>query len=115
MRGLITASCALMLAIGGAQAAGAATRVPLPRPRPAEAPKAEPRESTEKKGAQDKKDEEAAAEKPAPQPSACRLALTDQVAIAPTLPPINGPGGCGGDDLVRLEAVVLPDKSRVPL
>jgi len=62
----------------------------------------------------EKKDEQAA-EKPAPQPSACRLALTDQIAIAPTLPPINGPGGCGGDDLVRLEAVVLPDKSRVPL
>ena len=50
------------------------------------------------------------AEKPAPQPSACRLALTEDIAIAPTLPPITGPGACGGDDIVRLEAVVLPDR-----
>jgi hypothetical protein len=39
--------------------------------------------------------------------------LTDAVAIAPSIPAINGPGACGGDDLVRLEAVVLPDKGRV--
>jgi hypothetical protein len=105
----------VVLAIGCAEAASIGKRVPLPRPRPAEAPKAEP--ATAEKGAPEKKDEQAA-EKPAPPPpppSACRLALTDQIAIAPTLPPINGPGGCGGDDLVRLEAVVLPDKRRVPL
>ncbi len=30
-------------------------------------------------------------------------------------PPINGPGGCGGPDMVKLEAVILPDKSRVVL
>ncbi len=41
--------------------------------------------------------------------------MTDEIAIAPTLPPITGPGACGGDDIVRLEAVVLPDKRRVPL
>ena len=46
-------------------------------------------------------------------PSACRLALTDAIAIAPSIPDIHGPGGCGGEDLVRLEAVVLPDKRRV--
>ena len=51
----------------------------------------------------------------APQPSACRQALTEDIAIAPSLPPINGPGACGGDDIVRLEAVVLPDKTRVAL
>ena len=50
-----------------------------------------------------------------PAPSACRLALTDAVAIAPCIPAIKGPGACGGDDLVRLEAVVLPDRTRVPL
>ena len=50
---------------------------------------------------------------PAPQPSACRLALTDQIAIAPSIPDIHGAGGCGGEDLVRLEAVVLPDKRLV--
>jgi len=49
----------------------------------------------------------------APQPSACRMALTEAVAIAPSIPDIHGPGGCGGEDLVRLEAVVLSDHHRV--
>src|SRR5262245_12201901 len=82
-----------LLAFAWLSAAAAATRtaIPLPRPRPAEAPRAEPR-------AADKK-EEAAAPEP-PQPSACRQALTEDIAIAPSLPPIKGPGGCGGDDLV---------------
>ena len=48
-----------------------------------------------------------------PPPSACRLALTDAIAIAPSIPDIHGAGGCGGEDLVRLEAVVLPDKRQV--
>jgi hypothetical protein len=87
--------------------------IPLPRPRPAEAPKGESRAEPE------------AAEKPAsgepgktaepPPPSACRLALTEEIAIAPSIPDIKGPGGCGGEDLVRLEAVVLPDKGKVAL
>jgi hypothetical protein len=70
--------------------------VPLPKPRPADAPAAGP-------------------EQPAssPSPSACRLALSDEIAIAPSIPDIHGPGGCGGEDLVRLEAVVLPDKQLV--
>jgi hypothetical protein len=46
-------------------------------------------------------------------PSACRLALTDAVAVAPSVPPIRGPGGCGGEDLVRLEAVVLTGGQQV--
>ena len=50
---------------------------------------------------------------PTPQPSACRLALTDAIAIAPSIPDIKGAGGCGGEDLVRLEAIVLPDKRQV--
>jgi hypothetical protein len=85
--------------------------VPLPKPRPEAAPKAEAAEPTEP-----------AAEKPAeaavpaaPRPSACRQALTEDIAIAPSLPPITGPGACGGDDIVRLEAVLLPDKTRVAL
>ena len=68
--------------------------VPLPRPRPAEAPAIAPAP---------------------PPPSACRVALTEEVAIAPSIADIHGPGGCGGEDLVRLEAVVLPDKRRVAL
>jgi hypothetical protein len=88
----------------------------LPKPRPAEAPGFEP----------DKPEAgsppPAATEKPAertppapPPPSACRLALTEAIAIAPSIPDIHGPGGCGGEDLVRLEAVVLPDGRPVSL
>jgi hypothetical protein len=116
LRSLFAGICAGLLLIACADAAFARPRVPLPRPRPAEAPKAEVKGTAEEKGAPDKKEEEkAAAEKPAPQPSACRVALTDEIAIAPSLPPINGPGACGGEDIVRLEAVVLRDKTRVPL
>ena len=81
--------------------------VPLPRPRPAvreeanTAPTAPAGEAAP-----------AASDQPAA-PSACRLALTDAIAIAPSIPPVKGPGACGGDDLVRLEAVVLSDKRRV--
>jgi len=90
-------------------------RVPLPKARPADAPAAEP----DKSGA--RKQTPAGTEKPAeqavpaapPPPSACRLALTEEIAIAPSIPEIHGPGDCGGEDLVRLEAVVLPDKRRV--
>lgn len=72
--------------------------VPLPRARPAEADTVQPEQ------------------KPEPEPpSACRQALTEDIAIAPSLPPIAGPGACGGTDIVRLEAIVLPDASRVPL
>lgn len=75
--------------------------VPLPRPRPAEA--ASPAEPATASPAQPE------------QPSDCMVALTPQIAIATPLPPIAGPGACGGTDLVRLEAVVLPDSSRVPV
>ncbi|WP_213289324.1 extensin family protein [Bradyrhizobium sp. sGM-13] len=85
--------------------------VPLPKPRPADAPSAEhPPEKEQASSEKDKAKEQAA---PAPQPSACRLALTDEVAIAPSIPDIRGANGCGGEDLVRLEAIVLPDKRRV--
>jgi hypothetical protein len=82
--------------------------VPLPKPRPAEAPTAESQADNGKPAEAEKP----VAEAPA-QPSACRLALTEAIAIAPSIPAISGPGGCGGDDLVRLEAVVLADNKRV--
>jgi hypothetical protein len=84
--------------------------VPLPKPRPAEAPSAVPEQPAEKEQAPAGKEQAAP---PAPQPSACRLALTDAIALAPSIPDIRGAGGCGGDDLVRLEAIVLPDKRQV--
>jgi len=87
--------------------------VPLPKPRPAEAPAAEadkPADGKQTPAEANKPAEQAA---PAPQPSACRLALSDAIAIAPSIPDVHGAGGCGGEDLVRLEAVVLPDKHLV--
>lgn len=83
--------------------------VPLPQPRPAEAPQEQQGEPLEKPADAVKSTPEP------PPPSPCRLALTDAIAIAPSLPPITGPGACGGDDIVRLEAVVLNDGKRVPL
>jgi hypothetical protein len=86
--------------------------VPLPKARPADAPAAEPDKSGARK--QTPVETERAAEQAAPPPpSACRLALTEEIAIAPSIPDIRGPGDCGGEDLVRLEAVLLPDKRRV--
>jgi hypothetical protein len=90
--------CAMILLAAACDLA-AAQGVPMPRPRPpaASAPAEEPVES------------EAAA------PTACRLRLTADLATAPSLPPITGPGECGAPDIVRLEVVVLPDQSRVAI
>jgi len=82
---LMAASCGL----------AAAQTIPLPRPRPPVAPVAQPSVAAE--------------------PSACRLRLTPDIATAPSLPPITGPGECGAPDVVRLEAVVLGDHSAVAL
>ena len=106
---MVTAA-ALLLAFCGEWHPAAAARIPLPRPRPANAPAvtAEPSTGPAQKAAEPK------AATPPP-PSACRLALMEAIAIAPSIPDIHGPGGCGGEDLVRLEAVVLPDQHRVTL
>jgi len=76
-----------------------AQRVPLPRPRPAPPAAANPVEEASTPEA----------------PTACRLRLTTALAIAPSLPPITGPGECGAPDVVRLEAVVLADQSRIAI
>ena len=77
----------------------AAQGVPLPRPRPFSGVTGTPTPPP----------------KPEALPSACRLRLTSELAIAPSLPPIEGPGECGAPDLVRLEAVVLDDLTRVTI
>ncbi len=75
-------------------APAAAHDIPLPRPRPAALPPADaPSE---------------------PSPCQQRLAASGHVVFSP-LPPLTGPGGCGAPDVVRLEAVVMPDRSRVAL
>ena len=90
--------------------------MPLPKPRPAEAPAAEPDKPAADGNRTPADEPTSRPNRPRaapPPPSACRLALTEAIAIAPSIPDIHGPGGCGGEDLVRLEAVVLPDKRRV--
>ena len=84
---------------------------PLPRPRPAEAPHAKSSDDSGKSEQIQNGTEQAQTR--LPEPSACRLALTDAIAIAPSIPAITGPGQCGGDDLVKLEAIVLPDARRI--
>ena len=90
--------CAMMLLLVACDLA-IARSVPLPRPRPtaAAAPAVTPNLSENS------------------QPSACRLRLTSDVATAPSLPPVTGPGECEAPDVVRLEAVVLLDRSRVAI
>jgi hypothetical protein len=46
-------------------------------------------------------------------PSACRLRLTRELAVAPSIPTPSGSGECAVSDVVRLEAIVLRDGSRV--
>jgi hypothetical protein len=72
-----------------------AQSVPLPRPRPSSAPAVESNSEVEEV------------------PSACRIRLTSEFAIAPSVPTLNGPGECAVTDVVRLQAVVLRDGSRV--
>jgi hypothetical protein len=88
----------VLLLMAAAAAVAPARAVPLPRPRPVTPATASETEPVE----------------PAP-PTACRLHLTEALAVAPSLPPIVGPGECGAPDVVRLEAVVLPDQSRVAM
>jgi hypothetical protein len=115
----VLAAALLLASVAQASAYLTVHGVPLPRPRPAEAPgiedKSSPGPEDKSSGQKPAEIEKPAAEAPpAPAVSPCRLALTESIAIAPSVPPITGPGGCGGGDLVRLEAVVLPDnKGRV--
>lgn len=76
----------------------ASNKIPLPRPRPIEVSPSTP------------------PDKGIPEvPSACQISLADHIAIAPIMPTIREPGGCGGEDLVRLEAIILQNGSRVSL
>ncbi|UZE50609.1 extensin family protein [Rhodopseudomonas sp. P2A-2r] len=115
----VAALLVLLLCAAPAQAYLTGHSVPLPKPRPAEAPVTDLQTPAEA----DKGDKPAEAAAPVaekrpaepPPPSACRVALDDSIAIAPSVPDIKGPGACGGPDMVHLEAVILPDRTRVPL
>jgi len=93
--------CAIALLAMASVTAAAAT-VPLPRPRPAQAPLASTPVAPDARQTEEP-----------PPPSACRLRLTEELAIAPSLPAPMGTGECSVEDGVRLEAVVLADKTRV--
>ena len=72
-----------------------AEKIPLPRPRPA--PTATQEENVQTQA----------------EPSECRLRLGENLAIAPSIPAIDRPGGCVAPDVVRLEAIVLKNGNRV--
>jgi hypothetical protein len=69
----------------------AANEIPLPRPRPAALASGTPAE-----------------------PSACQVELANRAVFGP-LPPLIGPGGCGAPDVVRLDAIIMPDQTHVSL
>jgi len=94
----------LLAAVPGS---AAAATIPLPRPRPAPTLASKPPEAARDVSKELPKPDVTAS------PSACRLRLTSELAIAPSLPPIDVPAGCVVTDVVRLEAIVLADKSLV--
>jgi hypothetical protein len=107
----------------------AAEQIPLPRPRPHNI--AQPTQAPESPhgsgtalslaSASATSVPQADAPLPAPAPtreapvvpSACQLRLTSDLAVMEPLPPIIGPGECGAVDVVRLDAIVLPDHTKV--
>jgi hypothetical protein len=102
MRGVLAILALTSLACGAA----AAEPVPLPKARPA-IPAGLP---TFSEVAGPDFDSGAVTGKP----SACdeRLAA---IAVAKPMPHLIGPGACGGPDMVALDAVLLPDRTRVTI
>jgi hypothetical protein len=88
-----------------------AETIPLPRPRPPEIG-GPPAASPADQGEESAEKPEQKADKKEPQPSACFTRLRE-LAVIKQLPNINQPGGCIANDVVQLQAVVLPDDSRV--
>ena len=97
----------LWLAVAGCGIA-MAEDVPLPRPRPAIVHSAGPPSFAEAAGPHF--DSAAVTDKA----TDCDQRLAAVAAFTP-MPRLIGPGACGGDDLVELAAVSLPDKTRVAI
>ncbi len=100
---LIALGCGLGCGLAVAQ------EVPLPRPRP---PIWAVPHSFAEAAAAAGPNFDAAAMTSAPTDCDKRLA---GIASTVALPRLIGPGECGGPDMVRLEAVLMPDKSRVAI
>ncbi|HET9718348.1 MAG TPA: extensin family protein [Pseudolabrys sp.] len=92
-----------LAAVGGISAAG---EVPLPRPRPTISH--EPLSFSEAAGP----DFDLTAVTNAPTDCDRRL---QAIAVLELLPRLIGPGACGGNDMLRLEAVLRPDRGRIEL
>lgn len=95
---------ALLICGGAGCAVAAAEEVPLPQPRPvpyADAPSVvtPPLYTIDEISST---------------PSECRTRLQTVAEITP-LPILDGPGVCGGGDMVELNAVVMPDHTRIPI
>lgn len=59
-------------------------------------------------------DPEPAPATPAPaQASVCQLQIGGEIAVIEAQPPVIGPGDCSATDVVKLEAIILKDKSQV--
>ena len=101
-------SAALVLTAACGVPAAASADVPLPRPKPPISHQpAAPRSFAEAVAGLDL---DSAAMSGEPTPCDSRLAAMADIELVPRL---IGPGACGGSDMVMLEAVRLPDKSRV--
>lgn len=98
-----TALLLALLVLGGE---ATAQGVPLPRPRPPEAPQTIPLPPLRP----------AILPTPAepPSPSACQIRLPD-IAAVEILPPIIATNGCGIDDAVKLSSVTTSDNRRIAI
>jgi len=47
------------------------------------------------------------------EPSACQVRIAGKLAVLASSPSISGPGDCGAVDVVRLEAIIQPDRTQV--
>jgi len=100
----------------------AAQTPPLPRAKPEQGKAAAPAQPNEPAPPAAPPMEAFAAD-PEPQPAAaapaetsvCQLRVKDEIADIEAQPPLVGPGDCGATDVVRLNAIILRDKSRVPV
>jgi hypothetical protein len=96
---------------------------PVIAPRPAKAAPAAPQRSESEaprvpvvpmeEFATDEPPGSAAAAAVKDEPSACRRRIADLLAVIEPLPMFGGPGDCGATDVVKLEAILQPDRSRV--
>jgi Extensin-like protein C-terminus len=93
-RGVTTSFVYLTAFLLAASSVGTAGTIPIPRARPEIVPEQSPTPET------------------AVAPSPCQLRLAE-VAVFEPLPPITGPGECKASDVVKVDAVLLPDKHRV--